>query len=128
MGSAEDAVVRVKRAKAEEFQFLASLAVGQYHDAAASLAASAAINASDALIVHKGGAIPNRQDHQAAVKILRRLVDGRAAGHLAGALRMKSKSQYSATHCTDKEAHDAVLHSGRLLDCMREEVSDSGSD
>lgn len=119
-------MVATKLAKAEEFQLLAGLAVDQYYDAAVSLAATAAINASDALIVLSGGAIPGRQEHQAAVKVLRSRVNAAAANHLAGALRQKSKSQYSAQQCSSKEAEEAVLHSGRLLDQLRTSVGNNG--
>jgi hypothetical protein len=109
-------VVRIKLTKAKEFLDMAELAAdGPYLDAATSLAVSAAINASDALLALTIGVMPTGESHMDAVTILRKAGLRRASSHLARALALKHKAQYSARRCTANEAEDATKQATRLL-------------
>jgi uncharacterized protein (UPF0332 family) len=110
------AAVNAKLAKAEEFLSMAEIAheLGAF-DAATSLAVSAAISASDSIIVASGGVVPSGQDHSQAVTILRRVADQQTSRHLVRALGLKNKAQYDLQRCTQSDADDAIRAADRLL-------------
>jgi HEPN domain-containing protein len=119
------AIVRAKVAKASEFLLFADFAVSEKAwDVACSLSASAAINASDALIVALGGAIPSRDEHAGAVRTLSRLADTNAGRQLVAALKTKSKSQYEMSSCTESNAQAAMKAAERLVTRAKEMDSD----
>ncbi|WP_456285852.1 HEPN domain-containing protein [Microbacterium sp. JZ70] len=110
------AAVRLKLDKADEFLLMAELALEtDSFDAAVSLAVSASINASDALIMRTGGAIPRGPAHDTAVTTLRRLVDRHASQQLARALNFKNKSQYDLKRCTRADAEEVLRAAERLI-------------
>jgi hypothetical protein len=109
-------LIRTKIEKARQFLDMAELAGDAYFDAAASLAVSAAINASDALSVLAKGSYLTGDNHDEAAVWLRKAGFQTASKHLARALAYKSKAQYSAARCTEKDAADAIKHARRLLD------------
>lgn len=88
-------------------------------DAAVSLAVSAGINASDALILHATGSIPTGSGHEEAVRLLRRAGHSTAASQLQRLLSVKSVAQYSARRCSSEEADQALQRGERLIDLAR---------
>lgn len=104
-----DPRVQTKIRKAEEFLASAELVrdLGAF-DATVSLGSSAAINASDALIVGSAGRLPSVREHSEAVTLLRRATDRDTAAQLLFVLGLKNKAQYELRRCTSIEA-DAVL-------------------
>lgn len=117
MLSAEQRVaVRGKIAKAEEFMLVSEFAMElAAYDATVSLAVSAGINASDAIILANGGVPPNASDHQQSARTLRR-IDTAAAAQLTRVLNLKHKAQYSLQRCTRANAEDAIRASSRLIE------------
>ena len=117
MDAALSAAIAAKIQKAEQFQVMAEIAIDlESYDAACSLAASAAINSSDAIIMQAGLPAPSGRDHQSAVKVLRSVGGNVAAQQLSLILGTKTKSQYGVARCTAAEALEAVKRSGRILD------------
>jgi uncharacterized protein (UPF0332 family) len=108
--------VAAKVAKAADFLLMAEIAdeLGSY-DAAVSLAVSAAINASDALILAAGGVVPSGDDHAVAERSLSRLAGPDAAKQLSRALRLKSQAQYQIRRCTAAEAAKVLQAAERLV-------------
>jgi uncharacterized protein (UPF0332 family) len=111
------AVTKAHLAKAEEFlqgaQFCFDL---ELWDAAASNAVSAAINASDVLILRGGGAPPSGQDHAQASVVLRRMGYADEANQLNRALRHKKRAQYDSARSTATHADEAIRMAERLVD------------
>lgn len=91
----------------------------QTYDAIVSLCASAAINASDALLVGSGGALRSRADHHEAVTALRRLVGEDAARQLQAVLRVKNKAQYEPRRCNAADASMALKRASRLVNLAK---------
>jgi len=111
------AQIASKVAKAEQFLLLADVAVGsECWDAGCSLVASAAISASDALIMAAGGLIPSREEHARAAKTLSDLTDASMGRQLHTALKTKSKSQYDSARCSQKEAEEGLKAATRLVE------------
>lgn len=120
MSAGSTRVALAKVSKSEEFLLVASFAFeGGTYDAAASLAVSAAINASDALCAMRGR-VPSGRDHQDAVQSLRRNGFQQASNILARVLAIKQKSQYSARRVSRSEADDAVKRAERLLELAKD--------
>ncbi len=119
----EDAAVTQKIRKASEFLLVAEMALEMdAYDAAASLAVSAAINASDALLLHRSCVLPQAEDHRRAVTLLRQYGFVQASTQLSRILGVKNKAQYQVQSCTLKEAADAIQRTGRLLESVRGQV------
>lgn len=103
-------------AKSEEFLLAAELMLDEkLFDVATSLAVSAAINASDAIILEKTGSIPSGPDHNQAVIMLRKATDLATARQLQSAIGLKDKAQYRIARCTRADADSAVKAARRLL-------------
>lgn len=110
-------VAKAHLEKAEEFLEAAKFCYDlDLWDAAASNAVSAAINASDALILQHGAAPPRGQDHAQAVTVLRRVVDADASRQLHRALSHKNRAQYDSVRSTASQADEAIRVAGRLVD------------
>lgn len=108
--------VAAKVAKAEEFLLMAEIAIDlNAYDAAVSLAVSAAINASDAMILAAGGVVPSGQEHATAARTLGRLAGSDAANQLNRALSLKSRAQYEIRRCTATDAAKAQQAAERLV-------------
>ena len=111
--------MRAKVAKAEEFLTAAELSLElSAYNAATSLAVSAGINASDSMILAKGGVLPNASDHQQSTRTLRR-IDPSAAVQLNRLLGLKNKSQYALQMCTRSDADVAVKAAEKLLEKVK---------
>lgn len=110
-------VTRAKIAKAEQF-LEAALLMEEYelYDASVSLAVSAAINASDALIYDATQSLPSGSDHSAAVGLLRRSVDRQSSIHLSRALSFKNPAQYSINRCSLSDSQSALKCAIRLVE------------
>jgi uncharacterized protein (UPF0332 family) len=112
-----DDIVRLKVAKAREFLAAAEIMEQmRAFDAAVSLAVSAGINASDALILDFTGTIPSGQDHRGAIPLLKRAADRDTARQLEYLLNLKSKAQYAVQTCTEIEAAEVLKRARRLVD------------
>lgn len=111
------AMIELHLAKAMEFlqaaQFCFDL---ELWDAAASNAVSAAINASDALILKGGGTVPRGQDHSEAATVLKRVVDAETARQLKRVLSHKNRAQYGSARSTVAQADEAIRMADRLVD------------
>ncbi|HEX8306073.1 MAG TPA: hypothetical protein VF612_14450 [Jatrophihabitans sp.] len=112
------AVAAQKLAKAKEFMLVAEAAVDAM-DAAVSLAASAAINAADVILLVDVGSYFRDSDHQQAVTRLRRNRP-QSARQLASVLALKPKAQYDSKRCTRNDVATALKQSGRLIDLADE--------
>ncbi|MDO4027059.1 HEPN domain-containing protein [Clavibacter michiganensis] len=110
-----DPGVASKIQKAREFLEAASLLADSSHNASVSLSASAAINASDALILFNTGSYPTGSEHTRAVTVLRKVVDNNAAIQLSRALLYKTKAQYALGTCSLAEAESALKSAERLV-------------
>lgn len=88
-------------------------------DAAVSLAASAAINAADVILLVDVGSYFRDSDHQQAVTRLRRNRP-QSARQLASVLALKPKAQYDSKRCTRNDVATALKQSGRLIDLADE--------
>lgn len=116
MPPAPNPAVALKIAKAEEFLLSGELALEiDAFDSATSLAVSAAINASDALIIAAGQPLPRGRDHGQAVTILRHASDLPTSRQLGRALQLKNKAQYDLNRCTRADAEDAIKVAERLI-------------
>jgi uncharacterized protein (UPF0332 family) len=109
--------VSLKLEKAEEFLLAAQLMEEevQAHDAATSLAVSAAINASDAIILAYGRSYPRSTDHNRAVTILRNVAGSSSSRQLANALALKNRAQYDLSRCSPANARTAISAAERLI-------------
>lgn len=116
-----------KLLKSRRFLDYAEASEGEYPDVTISLSASAAINASDALLLANGASTLANEEHIRAVGRLRSLGLKSAAGHLAGALVNKSKAQYSERECSAREASEALKHAQRILRIAEISISSEGS-
>ena len=85
------------------------------YDAVVSLAASAAINASDALILDFSETMPSGKDHHGAIALLKRATDRDTARQLEYVLNLKPKAQYAVSGCTVIEATEALKRAKRLV-------------
>ena len=99
---------------------MAELSVGLGHfSAAASAAVSSGINAKDAMCLALTGATEKSENHDRAVKELRRAgpQTGPLAPTLSRLLKLKNRSQYQSADVVEREALNAVgwarkLHAG----------------
>lgn len=111
-----DDIVRAKVAKAKDFLAAAEIMEDiDAYDAAVSLAISAAINASDALVLDFSGSMPSGQDHHGAIALLKRATDRDTARQLDYVLNLKSKAQYAVQRCTAVEAAEVLKRAKRLV-------------
>ncbi len=118
--SALDQLVTAKLAKAEEFLEVAKLVVDSAHDAATSLAVSAAINASDVILIRATGTAPTGAGaHAEAVKSLSRAGFPTAAKQLSRQLHYKNPAQYLARRLMRSEADQAITRAERLIEQAR---------
>jgi fructose-specific component phosphotransferase system IIB-like protein len=114
--------------KASEFLLMGEVALdGKCFDAAASLAAISAINASDVFILLVAGRVLTSNNHQEAVTLLRQGGYPLASTHLSRVLSTKNKAQYSGKRCHEREAAEAVKHAQRLYDQARDEIRSEGT-
>ena len=112
--------ILAKVEKAEEFLQMAEFAIDlSAWDAACSLLCTAAIHASDALIMSAGAVMQGRAEHNAAVAVLGRTVGKDAGSQLAFVLRYKAKSQYEARRCSRVEAAECLKRVTRLVERAR---------
>ncbi|WP_157413065.1 hypothetical protein [Aeromicrobium sp. Root236] len=118
--------VRNKLAKAKEFLLVAGVAHDQAFDAATSLAVSAAVNASDAILLIEVGTYPTGGQHMHALTLLREAGYGRAARHLGACLGLKNKAQYAVSACTRGNADAAVSHATRIVDAAARLADERG--
>lgn len=112
----------MKLDKAQQFLLMADVAVeNEQWDAGVSLAASAGINAADALSLDVVGRFPQGRSHEEIVPLLRKCgATGDAViRHLRRLFRVKGKAQYGTARCTPREAGDALLHAQRAYDLVR---------
>lgn len=110
-------IARAKLAKAKEFLLAAQLLDETgLNDAIVSLCASAAINASDALIANGGLPIPSGQEHGAASTILRRVSGSETAKQFQRVVGLKHRAQYSAPKSSAADAAIALRCAERLVD------------
>ncbi|WP_314140585.1 HEPN domain-containing protein [uncultured Plantibacter sp.] len=116
-----DNIEASKLRKAEEFLISAELMqeCGSLN-AAVSLAVSASINASDAIIFGVSGRLPSGVDHNSAVTALKKASDASAWIQLQRALNLKNKAQYSAVSCTSTDAENAIKAAQRLVEKARQ--------
>lgn len=127
MSQAARELVPAKIAKAEQFLEVVAVALkGGYFDVAVSLAASAAVNASDVLCLIATGEYPTGANHSDAARRLRRAGYGRASTHLLKAMVNKNKAQYQYQRCTGQDAGSAVQHAQRLVDEALSEAKSKG--
>lgn len=109
--------------KGQEFLDAAelSLDVGLL-DAAASNAVTAGINAKDAICLVANGTTRKADNHQEALKELRgvSLIGNRLHNPFKRLLALKSRSQYSSTTTTRRQAADAVRWATTMLDEARD--------
>lgn len=98
---------------------------GQTYDAAASLAVSAAISASDALCALKG-VLPPYENHEDAVRSLRRQGFDQASTTLGRVLAIKHKAQYSPMRVSRSEADSAIKRAERLLELAKTSLRNEG--
>jgi len=120
-------IVTLKLAKSDEFRVGAEvLESADMHDAAVSLAASAAINAGDVIQLIATGEIRQGQDHAQAASSLRKAGHVRAASNLSYCLSVKSKAQYASKRCTASESKKALLRAQRIFDQAREMAIEKG--
>lgn len=85
------------------------------HDAACSLAASAGVNATNALLIQIGVKPPNGSDHYSAVTALRQRGQREASVQLASLLGLKHRSQYETSRCTAADADRAIKLAERIV-------------
>lgn len=125
-GDAVSAVVSTKITKAEKFMAVADVAVAaDHHDAAVSLAVSAGVNYVDALCLQRLGRRAGRSEgHEDALGLLRKCggVGDTVARHYRRLLRNKTKAQYSAQECTDREASETIQHAERIRNLVRDDI------
>ena len=108
--------MRAKLTKAEEFLSVAEFAMElAAYNAAASLAVSAGINASDSMILASGGVLPNASDHRQSTRTLKRLNPG-ASAQLTRLLGVKNKAQYLLQMCTKSDAEIAIRAASKLME------------
>jgi len=121
------ALIVVKLAKAKEFLLMAQLALdGELFDAAVSNAATAAINAGDALCLLSVGQHFSGGQHERAVSELRQAGYRQESEQLSRILGVKTKAQYSGRRCTRQEADDAVKRAERLSESVTQKAEAAG--
>lgn len=110
-------IVRAKVAKAKDFLAAAEIMRElDAYDAAVSLAVSAAIHASDALVLDFSGIMPSGQDHHSAIALLKSATDRDTGRQLDYVLNLKSKAQYAVQRCTASEAAEVLKRAKRLVE------------
>lgn len=110
------ASVRAKVTKADQFLAAAEcMRTFDAYDATVSLAVSAAINASDAIILDRTDQMPSGNDHEQAVTMLRKATDRDTSTQLQFVLGLKNKAQYAVQGCTATEADAAIKRAVRLV-------------
>jgi len=111
-----DDIVRAKVAKAKDFLAGAEIMLDlRAYDAAVSLAISAAINASDALVLDFENILPSGKDHHRAIALLKSATDRDTGRQLEYVLNLKSKAQYAVQRCTASEAEEVLKRAKRLV-------------
>lgn len=109
--------IRSKLTKARAFLDFGDLALDDtaQADSCVSLAASAAVNAADAVLLLHGVPLMHARSHTEAILKLRSAGYRQEASHLEKALLNKTRAQYSEFRCTVVDSRRALQHAGRLL-------------